>query len=104
MLQHTSSEVIYDYFHFVAANQLLRYLNICLAHIKSTVEFEDNNMISFLDILIKHSNPFLSTSIFFAQWDSLTRRKYKINLIRTLTFRFHYSYHLHLENTRAFGS
>ena len=75
MFQHTSSEVICDYFHLVAANQFLRYLNICLAHIKFTVKFKENNTISFLDILIKHNNPFLSTSIFIAQWDSFTPRK-----------------------------
>ena len=102
MFRHTSSEVIYDYFHLVAANQFLRYLNIGLAHIKFTVEFEENNTISFLDILIKHSNHSFSTSIFIAKWDSFTPRKYKINLIRTLTFRFHYFYHLHLENTIVF--
>ena len=56
MFQHTSLEVIYNYFYLVAANQFLRYLNIWLAHIKITVKFEENNTISFLDILIKHSN------------------------------------------------
>ena len=75
MFRHTSSEVIYDYFHLVAANQFLRYLDICLAHIKFTVEFEENNTISFLDILIKHSNHSFSTSIFIAKWDSFTPRK-----------------------------
>ena len=75
MLRHTSSEVIYDYFHLVAANQFLRYLDICLAHIKFTVEFEENNTISFLDILIKHSNHYFSTSIFIAKWNSFTPRK-----------------------------
>ena len=104
MFQHTSSEVIYNYFYLVAANQFLRYLNICLAHIKFTVEFEENNTISFLDTLIKHSNHSFSTSLFIAKWDSFTPRKYKINLIRTVTFRYHYFYHLHLENTMAFSS
>ena len=65
------------------------------ANIKFTVEFEENNTISFLDIPIKRNNYAFSTSIFrkktftglYTKWDSLTPRKYKINLIRTLTFR-----------------
>ena len=62
---------------------------------KFTVEFEENNTISFLDILDKRNNHAFSTSIYgkktftglHTKWDSFTPRKYKINLIRTLTFR-----------------
>ena len=78
-----------------AANQFLHYLNSCYANVKFTVEFEENNTISFLDILIKRNNHAFSTSIYrkktftglYTKWDSFTPRKYKINLIRTLTFR-----------------
>ena len=78
-----------------ASNQFLHYLNSCYANVKLTVEFEENNTISFLDILIKRNNHVFSTSIYrkktftglYTKWDSFTPRKYKINLIRTLTFR-----------------
>jgi len=78
-----------------AENQFLHYLNSCQANIKFTVESEENSTISFLDILIKRNNHAFSTSIFrkktftglYTKWDSFTPRKYKINLIRTLTFR-----------------
>ena len=76
-------------------NQFLHYLNSCHANIKFIVEFEENNTISFLDIFIKRNNHVFSTSIYrkktftglYTKWDSFTPRKYKINLIRTLTFR-----------------
>ena len=60
------------------------------------IEFEQNQEIPFLDVLIKrHLNNSFSTSIYrkktftglYTQWDSFTPRKYKINLIRTLTYR-----------------
>ena len=77
------------------ATQFLHYLNNCHANIKFTVEFEENNTIPFLDILIKRYNHTFSTSIYrkktftglYTKWDSFTPRKYKVNLIRTLTFR-----------------
>ena len=77
------------------ATQFLQYLNNCHANIKFTVEFEENCTIPFLDILIKRHNHTFSTSIYrkktftglYTKWDSLTPRKYKVNLIRTLTFR-----------------
>ena len=41
------------------STQFLHYLNNCHANIKFTVEFEENNTIPFLDILIKlHSHTF----------------------------------------------
>ena len=64
--------------------------------IKFTIEFEQDNVIPFLDILLKRcpNNTFV-TSIYrkktftglYTKWDSFTPRKYKINLIRTLTYR-----------------
>ena len=61
-----------------------------------TIEFEQDQQIPFLDILTKrHLNKSFSTSIYrkktftglYTHWDSFTPRKYKINLIRTLTYR-----------------
>ena len=77
------------------ATQFLHYLNNCHANIKFTVEFEDNSTMPFLDILIKRHDRTFSTSIYrkktftglYTKWDSFTPRKYKVNLIRTLTFR-----------------
>ena len=68
-------------------------LNNCHANIKFTVK--ENNTIPFLDILIKRYNHTFSASIYrkktftglYTKWDSFTPRKYKVNLIRTLTFR-----------------
>ena len=78
----------------IAANQFLRYLNSRHNNIKFTIEFEENDQIPFLDILIKHSKQRkLSTSVyrkktftgFYTKWDSFTPCKYKINLIRSFT-------------------
>ena len=77
------------------ATQFLHYLNNCHANIKFTVEFEENSTIPFLDILIKRHSHTFSTSIYrkktftglYTKWDSFTPRKYKVNIIRTLTFR-----------------
>ena len=77
------------------ATQVLHYLNNCHANIKFTVEFEENSTIPFLDILIRRHNHTFSTSIYrkktftglYTKWESFTHRKYKVNLIRTLTFR-----------------
>ena len=78
------------------ALQFLQYLNSCHVNIKFTIEFEENNVIPFLDVLIKRHNHIFSTSIYrkktftglYTKWDSFTPRKYKVNLIRNLTFRF----------------
>ena len=53
------------------ANGFLQYLNSRHNSIKFTIEFEQDNEIPFLDILVIRCPP----------------RKYKINLIRTLTYR-----------------
>ena len=78
------------------ANEFLTFLNSRHDSIKFTLEFEEDNKIPFLDILLKRcpDNTF-STSVYckktftglYTKWDSFTPRKYKINLIRTLTYR-----------------
>ena len=78
------------------ANEFLRYLNSRHSSIKFTIEFKQDNEIPFLDILVKRcpDNSFM-TSVYrkktftglYTKWDSFTPRKYKINLIRTLTYR-----------------
>ena len=45
------------------ALQFLQYLNSCHVNIKFTIEFEENNVIPFLDVLIKRHNHIFSTSI-----------------------------------------
>lgn len=74
------------------ASVLLLFINfvITLLNSKRTVQ-----SLPFLDILIKRHNRTFSTSIYrkktftglYTKWDSFTPRKYKVNLIRTLTFR-----------------
>ena len=81
-----------------SANAFLHYLNSCHRNIKFTIEFEQNNAIPFLDILVTRiqNNAFV-TSIYrkktftglYTKWDSFTPRKYKINLIRSLTYRYY---------------
>jgi len=78
------------------ATQFLHFLNNCHTNIKFTVEFKENSTIPFPDILIKYLSHTLSTSIYrkktftglYTKWDSFTPRKYKVKLIRTLTFRW----------------
>ena len=79
-----------------AAEKFLLYINKRHTNIKFTMELEENNQIPFLDILVKRNQDHtFSTSIFrkktftglYTKWHSFTPRKYKINLIRTLTFR-----------------
>ena len=66
------------------------------SNIKFTIEFEQNDEIPFLDILLKRNlDSSFSTSIYrkktftglYTKWDSFTPRKYKINLVRTLAYR-----------------
>ena len=78
------------------ANGFLQYLNSHHNSIKFTIEFEQDNEIPFLDILVKRcpDNTFV-TSIYrkktftglYTKWDLFTPRKYKLNLICTLTYR-----------------
>ena len=81
-----------------SANYFLHYLNGCHSNIKFTIEFEHNNAIPFLDILVtRNQNNAFTTSIYrkktftglYTKWDSFTPRKYKINLIRSLTYRYY---------------
>ena len=75
--------------------QFLHYINNCHTNIEFTVEFEDNSTIPFLEILIKRHSHTFSTSIYrketftglYTKWNSFTPGKYKVSLIRTLTFR-----------------
>ncbi|XP_067022058.1 uncharacterized protein [Acropora muricata] len=76
--------------------KFLHYLNSRHNNIQFTVEFENNQGIPFLDVSVKrHDNNPFSTSIYrkktftglYTKWDSFTPREYKINLIRTLTYR-----------------
>ena len=46
------------------ALQFLQYLNSCQVNIKITIEFKENNVIPFLDVLIKRHNHTFSTSIY----------------------------------------
>ena len=81
-----------------SANEFLHYLNSCHSNIKFTIELEQNNAIPFLDILVtRNQNNTFMTFIyrkktftgFYMKWDSFTPRKYKINLIRSLTYRYY---------------
>jgi hypothetical protein len=81
-----------------SATEFLHYLNSCHSNIKFTIEFEQDNAIPFLDILVaRNQNNTFMTSIyrkktftgFYTKWDSFTPRKYKINLIRSLTYRYY---------------
>ena len=78
------------------ANELLSFLNSRHDSIKFTIEFDEDNKIPFLDILLKRCpDNIFSTSVYrkktftglYTKWDSFTLCKYKINLIRTLTYR-----------------
>ncbi|XP_068692920.1 uncharacterized protein [Montipora foliosa] len=80
------------------ANEFLHYLNGCHRNIKFTIVFEHNEAIPFLDILVtRNQNNAFTTSIYrkktftglYTKWDSFTPRKYKINLIRSLTYRYY---------------
>ena len=69
------------------AVQFLSYLNTRHKNIQFTTEFEQDEKIPFLDVLIKRQpNNSFSTSIYrkktftglYTQWDSFTPRKYKL--------------------------
>ena len=59
------------------------------------MELEENREIPFLDVCIKRDHNTFSTTIhhkktftgLYTKWDSFTPKKYKVNLIRTLTYR-----------------
>ena len=78
-----------------AASRFLDFLNSRHPNIKFTMELEENREIPFLDVCIKRDHNTFSTTIhhkktftgLYTKWDSFTPRKYKVNLIRTLTYR-----------------
>ena len=78
------------------AINFLHYLNSRHHNIQFTIEFEHKQKIPFVDVSVKHhDNNSFSTSIYRkkaftglnTKKDSFTPTKYKINLIRTLTYR-----------------
>ena len=78
------------------ALSFLHYLYGRHNNIKLTIEFEQNDEIPFLDILMKRNlDSSFSTSVYrkktftclYTKWDSFTPRKYKINLVRILAYR-----------------
>ena len=77
------------------ASRFLDFLNSRHPNIKFTMELEENREIPFLDVFIKRDHNTFSTTIhhkktftgLYTKWDSFTPRKYKVNLIRTLTYR-----------------
>ena len=82
-------------FSLKMATKFLEYLNTRHPNIKFTTEFEENHQIPFLDVRIKRNLNTFTTTVhrkttftgLYTKWDSFTPRKYKINLIRTLTYR-----------------
>ena len=62
---------------------------------KLHIEFEENYEIPFLDVRVKRNLSTFTTTVhrkttvtgLNTKWDSFTPRKYKINVIRTLTYR-----------------
>jgi hypothetical protein len=62
-----------------------------------TVEFESNNSIAFLDVLVTHEQEKLTTSLYrkpthtglYMLWDSSQNRRYKLGLIKTLVIRIY---------------
>ena len=83
------------FFNNVAsAAWFLQYLNTRYPNINFPIEFEENHEIPFLDVRVKRNlNTFTTLhrkttfTGLYTKWDSFTPRKYKINLIRTLTYR-----------------
>ena len=82
-----------------SANEFLHHLNSCHSNIKFNIdEFEQSNAIPFLDILVTRNqkNTFMITihrkktfTGLCTKWDSFTPQKSKINLIRSLTYRYY---------------
>ena len=77
------------------AASFLHFLNTRHPNIKFTMELEENPEIPFLDVRIKRKLNNFTTTVhrkttftgLYTKWDSFTPRKYKINLIRSLTYR-----------------
>ena len=77
------------------AASFLHFFNTRHPNIKFTMELEENQEIPFLDVRIKRNLNNFTTTVhrkttftgLYTKWDSFTPRKYKINLICTLTYR-----------------
>ena len=78
------------------ASRFLDFLNSRHPNIKFTMELEENREIPFLDVVYQglSDNTFSTTvhrkktfTSLYTKWVSFTLRKYKVNLIRTLTYR-----------------
>ena len=77
------------------AASFLHFLNTRHPNIKFTMELEEKQEIPFLDVRIKGNLNNFTTTVhrkttftgLYTKWDSFTPRKYKINLISTLTYR-----------------
>jgi len=75
--------------------RFLDFLNSRHPNIKFPMELEENREIPFLDYCIKRDHNIFSTTIhhkktftsLYTKWEFFTPRKYKVNLIRTLTYR-----------------
>ena len=76
------------------ASRFLDFLNSRHPNIKFTMELEENLEIPFLDVCIKRDHNTFSTTIhhkntftgLYTKWDPFTPRRYRVNLIRTLTY------------------
>ena len=78
-----------------AIQSFYTYINNCHPSISFTIEIEQDNRLPFLDCCVHKTSSSFQTSLFrkktftglYTLWDSFTPRKYKINLIRSLTYR-----------------
>ena len=76
-------------FHVIESLHSSKYPNI-----NFTTEFKENHEIPFLDVRIKRNLNTFTTTVhsktaftgLYTKWDSFSPRKYKINLICTLTY------------------
>ena len=78
-----------------SATRFLQYLNTRHPNINFTIEFEENHGIPFLDVRVKRNLNTFTTTVhrkrtfigLYTKCESFTPRKYKMNLICTLTYR-----------------
>jgi hypothetical protein len=74
-----------------------RRINKWHKNLHFTVEFESNNSIAFLDVLVTHEQDKLTTSLYrkpthtglYMLWDSSQNRRYKLGLLKTLVIRIY---------------
>ena len=98
------------------AYKFLEYLNNKHSNISFTSEFEDNNNLPFLDILVTKNDGFLTTNVFRKEtytglglnYDSYVPNLFKINSIKTLLHRAYnicsswHNFHEELEKLRKY--